>query len=92
MKRFNNVLKTIFVVAFVSALLLTTGCSSSKVQSKSNGNQLVQDSALKQGKLDNEITYFIRENSEPKNRIQLRLVVKAGSCMEDEDQKGVAHL
>ena len=91
MKRFNKVLQTLFVVAFVSALFLTTGCSSSKVQSKSNGSQLVLDSAIKQGKLDNDMTYFIRENGEPKNRIQLRLVVKAGSCMEDEDQKGVAH-
>ena len=91
MKRFNKVIKTLFVVAFVSALFLTTGCSSSKVQNKSNGSQLVMDSAIKQGKLDNGMTYLIRENGEPKNRIQLRLVVKAGSCMEDDDQKGVAH-
>ena len=91
MKRFNNVFKTIFVVAFVAALLLTTGCSSSKVEKGSSGSQLVQDSAIKQGKLDNGMTYYIRENGEPKNRIQLRLVVKAGSCMEDEDQKGLAH-
>ena len=46
------------------------------------------DSGIKQGKLDNGMSYFIRENGEPKNRIQLRLVVKAGSCMEDDDQKG----
>ena len=91
MKRFNKVLQTIFVVAFVSALFLATGCSSSKVENKSTGKQLVMDSAIKQGKLDNDMSYFIRENGEPKNRIQLRLVVKAGSCMEDEDQKGVAH-
>ena len=91
MKRFNKVFKTFFVVAFVSSLLLATGCSSSKVASKSDGKQLVLDSAIKQGSLDNGINYFIRENGEPKNRIQLRLVVKAGSCMEDEDQKGVAH-
>ena len=90
MKRFNKVLKSFFVVTFVASLLLTTGCNSSKV-SKEHGKQLVMDSAIKQGKLDNGMSYFIRENGEPKNRIQLRLVVKAGSCMEDEDQKGVAH-
>ena len=90
MKQFNNVLKTFFVV-FIMASLFLTGCSSSKVQSKENGTQLVMDSAIKQGKLDNQMTYFIRENSEPKNRIQLRLAVKAGSCMEEDDQKGVAH-
>ena len=90
MKQFNNVFKTFFAVAFVAALLLTTGCTSSKVE-KANGSQLVLDSAIKQGTLDNGMTYFIRENGEPKNRIQLRLVVKAGSCMEEDDQKGIAH-
>ena len=90
MRRFNNVLKSFFVVAFVASLLWTTGCSSSKVQNAS-GKPLVQDSAIKQGALDNGMNYLIRENAEPKNRIQLRLVVKTGSCMEDDDQKGLAH-
>ena len=91
MKRLNKLFAAFFAAAFVASLLLGTGCSTSKVENKSNGNQLVLDSAVKQGKLDNGVTYFIRENGEPKNRIQLRLVVKAGSCMEDEDQKGIAH-
>lgn len=91
MKRLNKLFAAFFAAAFVASLLLVTGCSTSKVENKSNGNQLVLDSAVKQGKLDNGMSYFIRENGEPKNRIQLRLVVKAGSCMEDEDQKGIAH-
>lgn len=91
MKKLNKLFAAFFATAFVASLLLVTGCSTSKVESKSNGNQLVLDSAVKQGKLDNGMSYFIRENGEPKNRIQLRLVVKAGSCMEDEDQKGIAH-
>ena len=90
MKQFNNVFKTFFALVFLTALLLTTGCQSSKVE-KSSGNQLTLDSAIKQGTLDNGMKYFIRENAEPKNRIQLRLIVKAGSCMEDDDQKGIAH-
>ncbi len=91
MKKFNRVLNAIFVFAFVAALLFTTGCSSSKVESKTAGKQLVMDPAIKQGKLNNGMSYLIRENSEPKNRIQLRLIVETGSCMEDEDQKGLAH-
>ena len=91
MKKLNKLFAAFFAAALVASLLLGTGCSTSKVENKSNGNQLVLDSAVKQGKLDNGVTYFIRENGEPKNRIQLRLVVKAGSCMEDEDQKGIAH-
>ena len=91
MKKLNKLFAAFFAAALVASLLLVTGCSTSKVENKSNGNQLVLDSAVKQGKLDNGMSYFIRENGEPKNRIQLRLVVKAGSCMEDEDQKGIAH-
>ena len=91
MKKLNKLFAAFFAAALVASLLLGTGCSTSKVENKSNGNQLVLDSAVKQGKLDNGMSYFIRENGEPKNRIQLRLIVKAGSCMEDEDQKGIAH-
>ncbi|MBP5518972.1 MAG: insulinase family protein [Treponema sp.] len=92
MKRFNNVLKQFFVVAFVAAAICITSCSSSKVQEGKAGNtQLKMDSAIKVGQLENGMTYYIRENNEPKNRISLRLVVKAGSILEDEDQKGIAH-
>lgn len=44
------------------------------------------------GKLDNGITYFVRENHEPKNRAELRLVVNTGSLMEDDNQLGLAHV
>ena len=43
------------------------------------------------GKLDNGFTYFIRKNAKPEQRVELRLIVKAGSILEDEDQLGVAH-
>jgi zinc protease len=44
------------------------------------------------GKLENGLTYYIRENSEPENRAQVWLAVNAGSIMEDEDQLGLAHV
>ncbi len=91
MKKLKSLIVALIATAFVASAFMVTGCSSSKVQSKSSGNQLVMDSAFKQGKLDNGMSYFVRENAEPKNRIQLRLAVKAGSCMEEDDQKGVAH-
>ena len=46
---------------------------------------------LKVGKLDNGLTYYIQKNSKPEKRVELRLVVKAGSILEDEDQQGLAH-
>ncbi|HEY8469854.1 MAG TPA: insulinase family protein [Longimicrobiales bacterium] len=43
------------------------------------------------GKLPNGLTYYIRKNGEPERRVELRLVVKAGSLQEDDDQRGLAH-
>jgi zinc protease len=43
------------------------------------------------GKLDNGLTYYIRENKKPEKRAELRLAVKAGSVLEDDDQQGLAH-
>jgi zinc protease len=41
--------------------------------------------------LPNGIRYYIRANRKPEKRAELRLVVNAGSVLEDEDQRGLAH-
>ena len=46
---------------------------------------------VKVGKLSNGLIYYIRQNKVPARRLELRLVVKAGSILEDEDQRGLAH-
>ncbi len=46
---------------------------------------------LKIGKLANGLTYYIRKNDEPKDRAELRLVVRAGSVLENDKQVGLAH-
>jgi zinc protease len=43
------------------------------------------------GTLENGMRYMILPNSEPPNRLSLRLHIAAGSLMEEEDQRGVAH-
>lgn len=43
------------------------------------------------GTLENGLTYYVRNNTTPENRVQLRLVVDAGSVLEREDQLGLAH-
>jgi zinc protease len=43
------------------------------------------------GRLANGMTYYIRENAEPKDRAYLRLVVNAGSVLETDEQQGLAH-
>lgn len=46
---------------------------------------------LIKGKFANGLTYYIRKNQKPEQRVELRLVVKVGSIVEDEDQLGLAH-
>jgi zinc protease len=41
--------------------------------------------------LENGLRYYIRVNRRPEHRAELRLVVDAGSILEDEDQQGLAH-
>lgn len=49
------------------------------------------DKKVRVGKLDNGLTYYIRANKMPENRIQFRMVTNAGSILEDEAQRGLAH-
>lgn len=43
------------------------------------------------GGLENGLRFYVRPNSKPARRAELRLVVKAGSVLEDDDQRGFAH-
>jgi len=43
------------------------------------------------GALPNGLRYYVRANAKPAHRAELRLVVKAGSVLEDDDQLGFAH-
>lgn len=52
---------------------------------------LALDEAVRTGTLDNGMRFFIRENNEPENRLQLRLALNAGSVLETEQQLGLAH-
>jgi zinc protease len=54
-------------------------------------SNLPADPNLITGKLPNGLTYYIRKNSEPKNRAELYLVNKVGSLLENDDQQGLAH-
>jgi zinc protease len=49
------------------------------------------DAAVRTGTLPNGLRFFIRQNPRPAQRLSLRLVVKAGSVNEADDQQGLAH-
>jgi zinc protease len=55
-------------------------------------DKLPVDPKVKTGKLANGLTYYIRQNKKPEQKVELRLVVNAGSVLEDEDQQGLAHV
>ena len=52
---------------------------------------LPTDPKVKIGTLPNGIRYYIRKNARPEKRAELRLVVNAGSVLENENQLGYAH-
>ena len=49
------------------------------------------DPAITIGRFSNGLRYYIRRNAKPEGRAELRLAVNAGSVLEDEDQRGLAH-
>ena len=52
---------------------------------------LAFDPSVVRGTLPNGMAYYVRHNEEPRNRAQLSLVLKVGSALEEEDQRGLAH-
>src|ERR1700737_5013761 len=83
MKNYYNLrLVLLALLSFITSAILAQG----------DFKQLVPlDPNLKIGKLSNGLTYYIRKNSKPEKRVEMRLVVNTGSVLEDEDQVGLAH-
>ena len=53
--------------------------------------KLPNDPDVVTGKLSNGLTYYIRPNHKPEKKVELRLAVKAGSILENDNQRGLAH-
>jgi zinc protease len=49
------------------------------------------DPKVRIGTLSNGLRYYIRQNTRPEKRAELRLVVNAGSVLEPADKLGLAH-
>ena len=72
-------------------LLLLSAASLAAQQEYKPGDVLAPDPQITIGTFDNGLRYYIRANKKPEERLELRLVVKAGSVLEDDDQQGLAH-
>ncbi len=75
-----------------AAPVLPVPAASSWADEASLDTPLPVDPAVRYGRLENGVRYFVRENAEPRNRAMLRFVVDAGSLLEDDDQLGLAHV
>jgi zinc protease len=75
------------IILFLLSYVLT-GISA---QITDPGRPIPADPAIKIGKLDNGITYYIKKNKKPEQRVELRLAVNAGSVCETDGQQGLAH-
>ncbi len=53
--------------------------------------QLPLDPAVRVGKLDNGLTYYIRYNNWPEDRANFYIAQKVGSLQEEDSQRGLAH-
>jgi zinc protease len=80
----NQKLKPFFILAFL--FVYTVSFAQYKLT-----DPLPIDPSVKMGKLANGLTYYIRKNAKPEKRLELRLAVNAGSVLEDDNQRGLAH-
>jgi zinc protease len=86
-------------VAFVTALITLGFVPLTARQAPAPASQPVNlqatlpfDAAVRMGTLPNGLTYYVRKNGRPANRVVLRLAVKTGSLDEADDQQGLAHV
>ena len=76
----------------VGALVLATLTPHVSALAQTPDQTLPLDSQVVVGTLPNGLRYYIRRNTRPEKRAELRLAVNAGSVQEDDDQLGIAHL
>jgi len=70
------------ILIFISVLLIPGMIS---------GQNLTNDPSVKTGLLKNGFRYYIKRNVEPAGRATIYLANKAGSILENEEERGIAH-
>lgn len=78
----KNFMKKIFFVACLLAPALLSAQQPLKE---------TLDSAIRVGKLENGLTYYLCHNNLPENRVEFYIAQRVGSILEEEHQRGLAH-
>jgi zinc protease len=71
--------------------MLLSVFSGNIAQAQQTNEGVPMDPEVTVGKLPNGFTYYIRKNTTPEKRAVMYLVNKAGSILETEEQRGLAH-
>lgn len=98
--RKNRLLNLKRLSAFTFLLALGCGGSSNTTENNTTTTAVTTsvaeaplpiDPDIRVGRLDNGLTFYIKQHHKPEQRASLRLAVNAGAVLEDEDQRGLAH-
>lgn len=83
-----------YIVLVVLLALVVNGfqVNSQDLASLQPNDTLPLDPLARVGKLKNGLTYYLRRNTQPENKVSVKFVVKAGFNQEDEGQDNVAHV
>jgi zinc protease len=89
--RLRPVVLTLLLAALSLTLRLGAQQIPASVAALTPADPMPVDPAIAQGTLPNGLRYYVRANRKPEHRAELRLAVKAGSILEEDDQQGLAH-
>lgn len=97
--KIKYIIRPIYSLMLLVVLTLTaTGIRAQLIQKNNLGiaekkipTEIPFDPKVVRGQLPNGLSYYIRKNSEPKNRVTIYLVNKVGSILENEQELGLSH-
>lgn len=69
---------------YLTAIIIMTSCGGKEQKLPPNNKVLT-------GKLENGMTYYVRQNHEPKQRASFYIIQNVGALLENEEQNGLAH-
>src|SRR6478736_7610615 len=78
-------------VIYAGDVRAQAGAASAAAPAFAPADKIPFDSLVTTGTLPNGLTYYIRRNGRPEQRVAMQLAVKAGSIDEENDQQGLAH-
>ena len=76
---------------FIALLLLVVAFGTNVMMAQGMGMAIPIDEAVRIGKLDNGLTYYIRHNNYPEHRANFYIAQRVGAMQEEDNQNGLAH-